>query len=163
MDNLRDHKKHGDEAGAGGMNIAAYPKYDSYKGSGVEWLGQIPSTWKTMRTKYIWRETSGISSDGSERLLSVSQKNGVIPRSEQSRSEDLTGYRIVRSGELVSNIMLAWMGALGVSRYDGIVSPAYSVYRLQGEADEGFLDYLYKTDAYLAEFARRSSGVVPSR
>lgn len=145
------------------MNIATYPKYESYKDAEAEWLGQIPSTWATMRTKYIWRETSGVSLNGSEQLLSVSQKNGVIPRLEQSRSEDLTGYRIVRSGELVSNIMLAWMGALGVSRHDGIVSPAYSVFRLQGEADEGFLDYLYKTDSYLAEFARRSSGVVPSR
>jgi len=145
------------------MNIATYPKYESYKDAEAEWLGQIPSTWATMRTKYIWRETSGVSLNGSEQLLSVSQKNGVTPRSEQSRSEDLTGYRIVRSGELVSNIMLAWMGALGVSRHDGIVSPAYSVFRLQGKADEGFLDYLYKTDSYLAEFARRSSGVVPSR
>lgn len=145
------------------MTVAAYPKYESYRDSGVEWLGDIPASWETKRTKHIWCETTDISADGSEQLLSVSQKNGIIPRTEQSRSEDLTGYRIVRSGELVSNIMLAWMGALGVSRHDGIVSPAYSVYRLQIGADEGFLDYLYRTDAYLAEFARRSSGVVPSR
>lgn len=145
------------------MSIVAYPKYESYTESGAEWIGNVPVNWMMKRAKYIWRETSETSDDGSEQLLSVSQKNGVIPRVEQSRSEDLTGYRIVHAGELVSNIMLAWMGALGVSNHEGIVSPAYSVYRLQIEADQRFLDYLYKTDAYLAEFARRSSGVVPSR
>lgn len=145
------------------MEAVNWSTYDSYKDSGAEWLGAIPDKWTTLRAKFIWRESSSISSDGTESLLSVSQKNGVIPREEDSRSEDLAGYRHVRKGDLVSNIMLAWMGALGVSKYEGIVSPAYSVYRLIAEADTGYLDYLYRTSSYLAEFARRSTGVVPSR
>lgn len=145
------------------MDMAAYPPYDSYKDSGVNWIGSIPINWTLLRSKYVWCESVDLSILGEETLLSVSQNHGVIPRQIDSRSEDLSGYRLVRKGELVSNIMLAWMGSLAVSKYDGIVSPAYSVYRLQADADQTFLDYLYKTAAYLAEFTRHSTGVVPSR
>ena len=59
--------------------------------------------------------------------------------------------------------MLAWMGGLGVSEYNGIVSPAYCVYRLKKAANPKFMHYLYKTPIYLAEFARHSTGIIPSR
>lgn len=55
------------------------------------------------------------------------------------------------------------MGGLGVSEYNGIVSPAYCIYRLKKEANSKFMHYLYKTPMYLAEFTRRSTGVIPSR
>lgn len=55
------------------------------------------------------------------------------------------------------------MGGLGVSRHFGIVSPAYCVYKTITKCDTHFLHYLYKTPLYLSEFARRSSGIVPSR
>ena len=69
----------------------------------------------------------------------------------------------VAKDNLVINIMLAWMGGLGVSEYNGIVSPAYCVYRLKKAANPKFMHYLYKTPMYLAEFARHSTGVIPSR
>ena len=59
--------------------------------------------------------------------------------------------------------MLAWMGGLGVSKFDGIVSPAYCVYKLTKDSNPKYLHYLYKTPLYLAEFARHSTGVIPSR
>ena len=119
--------------------------------------------WELRRSKYIWREVINLSKDGSEQLLSVSQYDGVRPASEASRSESLKGYKIVEKGDLVINIMLAWMGGLGVSEYDGIVSPAYAVYKPIAPMEPRFLHYLYRTRRYLADFARHSTGVVPSR
>ena len=119
--------------------------------------------WEVRRSKYIWREVINLSKDGSEQLLSVSQYDGVRPASEASRSESLKGYKIVEKGDLVINIMLAWMGGLGVSEYDGIVSPAYAVYKPIAPMEPRFLHYLYRTRRYLADFARHSTGVVPSR
>ena len=119
--------------------------------------------WEVRRSKYIWREVINLSKDGSEQLLSVSQYDGVRPASEASRSESLKGYKIVETGDLVINIMLAWMGGLGVSEYDGIVSPAYAVYKPIAQMEPRFLHYLYRTRRYLADFARHSTGVVPSR
>ena len=137
--------------------------YPKYKDSGEQWLGQIPEHWEMRKSKYIWQELNGVSETGKEQLLSVSQYDGVKPASEYSRSESCKGYKIVAKDNLVINIMLAWLGGLGVSGYEGIVSPAYCVYRPIIDVNTKFLHYLYKTPMYLAEFARHSTGVVPSR
>lgn len=138
-------------------------QYSEYKDSGVQWLGEIPSHWEVIKSKYLWMESFSTSMTGNEDLLSVSQYDGITPAKSDSRSESLKGYKIVAENDLVVNIMLAWMGGLGVSKYKGIVSPAYCIYKLKRQANPKFLHYLYKTPLYLAEFARRSSGVIPSR
>lgn len=138
-------------------------KYSKYKDSGVKWLGEIPSHWEVVKSKYLWKESFAVSDSGREKLLSVSQYDGVTPTKSDSRSESLKGYKIVSKNDLVINIMLAWMGGLGVSKYEGIVSPAYCIYKLCDSSNPRFLHFLYKTPLYLAEFARRSSGVIPSR
>lgn len=138
-------------------------RYDSYKDSGIQWLGKIPSHWLLRKSKYLWDEKTESSVNGEETLLSVSQYDGITEATGESRSESLAGYKIVHKDDLVINIMLAWMGGLGVSSKEGIVSPAYCVYRLHDKQNPKYLHYLYKTPLYLAEFARRSSGVIPSR
>ena len=137
-------------------------KYSSYKDSGFIWMGKIPSHWSLLKSKFLWRESFNTSATGTEDLLSVSQYDGVTP-ANGSRSESLIGYKVVEENNLVINIMLAWMGGLGVSAYNGLVSPAYCVYKLQGDNNPKYMHYLYKTPMYLAEFARHSTGVIPSR
>ena len=138
-------------------------RYSEYKDSGAQWLGKIPKHWDVIKAKYLWNEVFSFSENGSENLLSVSQYEGVTQAKNESRSESLKGYKKVAKDNLVINIMLAWMGGLGVSEYNGIVSPAYCVYRLKKAANPKFMHYLYKTPMYLAEFARHSTGVIPSR
>lgn len=138
-------------------------RYSSYKDSGEKWLGEIPSHWKVIKSKYLWREKQNRSNSGKETLLSVSQYDGVTPSKDESRSESLEGYKVVNENDLVINIMLAWLGGLGVSKYEGVVSPAYCIYSQKGNNCPQYLHYLYRTPTYLAEFARHSTGVVPSR
>ncbi len=138
-------------------------RYPSYKDSGVEWLGEIPAHWSLIKSKYLWEEKIELSTTGQETLLSVSQYLGVNARDNDSRSESLIGYKKVKENDLVINIMLAWLGGLGLSPNEGVVSPAYSVYRQKSHLYPKFLHYLYRTNVYLDEFARRSKGVVPSR
>jgi len=61
------------------------------------------------------------------------------------------------------NIMLAWKCGLGVSKFDGIVSPAYSVFRFNGNASPDYMHYLLRTDTYTGHFKTRSTGVIDSR
>ena len=138
-------------------------RYSEYKDSGVKLLGEIPSHWELLKSKYLWKETFENSTSGKEDLLSVSQYTGVTKSKADSRSESLIGYKIVHKDDLVINIMLAWLGGLGVSNDEGVVSPAYCTYKLIRDYNPKFLHYLYKTPMYLAEFARHSTGVVPSR
>lgn len=150
--------------------LAAMPQYEAYKESGVDWLGSIPCDWDIRRIKFVFSETNERSKNGSEELLSVSQYTGITRKSDKlaendllTNAETLEGYKKVTQGELVSNIMLAWNGSLGFSPFDGIVSPAYSVYRLLGDNNQRYFHYLLRTEIYKAEYKRRSSGVIESR
>lgn len=150
--------------------LASMQRYESYKESGFDWLGQIPVSWELRRFKYILDEINERSESGQEDLLSVSQYTGVTKKSDKvkdgdmlTNAESLDGYKKVSQGDLVSNIMLAWNGSLGVSPFDGITSPAYAVYRFRTNCSERFYHYLLRTEVYKAEFKRRSSGVIESR
>jgi type I restriction enzyme S subunit len=155
------------------MNLAAtkatFPKYPAYKDSGVEWLGEIPESWELRRFKYLFKERNERSTDGQESLLSVSQYTGVTLKSDKVAEGDLLtnattleGYKRVCENDLVSNIMLAWNGSLGFSPYNGITSPAYSVYKLNKGNNERFFHYLVRSQIYKSEFKRNSSGVIES-
>lgn len=145
-------------------------KYQSYKKSGVEWIGDIPENWEVRRIKFLFKSIVDKSVDGSEELLSVSEKKGIIPRrelrdenKELSRSESLEGYLKVNKGDLVNNIMLMWKRGLGFSNYNGIVSPSYSVFRLNEPNISSYWNYLLRTDLYVTEYRRNSTGVIDSR
>jgi len=135
----------------------------------ASWIDATPASWSKARNKQFLAESLALSPDGAEELLSVSHITGITPKSEKRvtmiEAESLEGYRLVEPGDLVINMMWAWMGALGMSRYAGIVSPAYSVYRPKPEAeiDTRYFDYLYRSDAYVAEMTRYSRGIHTSR
>jgi type I restriction enzyme S subunit len=143
-------------------------RYEQYAPSGFDWLGDLPSHWSILRAKYVFREIDDRSMAGDEELLSVSHLTGVTPRSEKNvtmfMAEDYTGAKLCKDGDLVINTMWAWMGALGVSRTTGIVSPAYGVYRqLEQRLRPRYMDWLFRTPMYVAEYTRRSTGVNSSR
>lgn len=144
-------------------------KYIKYKNSGVSWLGDIPEHWEIRRIKYVFKELDSRSEAGKEDLLSVSQYTGVTKKSDKvaegesiSNAKTLEGYKIVEKGDLVINIMLAWNGSLGISKYNGIVSPAYCVYKnLTG--DKRYFGYLFRTKNAKQEFKKQSTGIIDSR
>ncbi|MBI0533846.1 hypothetical protein [Sphingomonas sp. TX0522] len=148
----------------------SFPAYPSYRDSGTEWLSEVPSHWEVARFKTILRERDDRSEQGDEELLSVSAYTGVSPRSQivedgdhLSRADSLVGYKRCFPGDLVMNIMLAWNRGLGVTRYAGIVSPAYCVFALSAEVDSGFIDYLSRSNEYIGYYKAFSSGVIDSR
>ncbi len=123
------------------------------------------------RFKYFMPERIEFSTTGQETLLSVSEYFGVKPRSEafdkdsaKSRAESLEGYRRVYAGDFVMNYMLAWKGAYGVSEYDGIVSPAYAVYRINPlYADRRFIHHHLRSPHMHSVFKAQSKGIIDSR
>jgi type I restriction enzyme S subunit len=140
------------------------------KPSGIPWLGDIPKHWEVKRMKYLLKEIDDRSSDGSETLLRVSQYTGITPRMAQdgsgeadTRAESLVGYKLARKGDMVINIMLAWNGSLAVSEQEGIVSPAYCVYRFKNEFHPWFFHHLLRTTTYKSRIRIASTGVIESR
>ena len=78
-------------------------------------------------------------------------------------AETTEGYKICLAGDLVINTLWAWMGAMGVSRVDGIVSPAYNVYRPGPQFEPNFVDALVRMPVFAQEVIRYSKGVWSSR
>ena len=150
--------------------MADLKPYASYRTAEGEWLGAIPSHWIVRRVKYVLQETDSRSISGVEQLLRVSQFTGVTQRlraagqeEQDTRAASLVGYKRVEPDELVINIMLAWNGSMGVSRYSGIASPAYCVYRFRPDALPWYFHHLLRSPAYKARIKAMSTGVVESR
>lgn len=127
-----------------------------------------PAHWRVLRNKEFLGQVDDRSPTGDEELLTVSHLTGVTSRAEKDvymfMAETLEGYKRCEPGDLVINTMWAWMGALGVSPLEGIVSPSYHVYRPRlAEVDARFFDYFFRTPAYVAEITRHSRGVWTSR
>jgi type I restriction enzyme, S subunit len=78
-------------------------------------------------------------------------------------AEDLSTYRVVRTGDLVVNKLWARFGGYGVSEVDGIISPAYWVLKIEGGGYiPRFLHYLLRSGPYRAEVWRRSKDQPPN-
>ena len=135
--------------------------------SGVPWLGEIPTHWTTERARWLFRERDQRSETGEEELLTVSHLTGVTPRSKKNvymfEAETKEGYKICLKGDLVINTLWAWMGAMGVSPVNGIVSPAYNVYEPTGQLELGYVDALVRLPVFAQEVTRYSKGVWSSR
>lgn len=138
-------------------------KYESYKDSGVGWIGVIPSHWSCVKIKHLLRERVDKSEDGIGEPLSMSQKYGLIPTSQMDVVPNLAtsyvGAKRTRQGDMVLNKLKAHLGVFALSAYDGLVSPDYAVYYGTGRADLEYLEYLFKTPLYVSEFIKKTTGV----
>jgi type I restriction enzyme, S subunit len=135
--------------------------------SGLRWLGEIPAHWRIRRAKWLFAERDERTTTGDGELLTVSHITGVTPRSEKEvnmfQAETNEGYKVCRRDDLVINTMWAWMGAMGVSAVEGIVSPSYNVYTPNDSVLAGYVDALVRTPRFTEEVTRFSKGVWSSR
>lgn len=102
-------------------------------------------------------------SKGGESLLSVTIAQGIIKQSETDKrniaSENKSNYKIVKKNDLAYNTMRMWQGAEGVSEYDGIVSPAYTVITAVDGNNSYFFETMFKQKFMLQMFQRYSQGL----
>jgi len=133
--------------------------------SGVTWIGAIPAHWKVIPNRYIFREQNSRSLRGEETHLSMSQRYGLVPAKELDvqtlQSESYDGAKLCQTGDLVQNRLKAHLAVFAVAPCDGLVSPDYSVFRLQNSENQPvYFERLFKTPNYLGEFNRRVRGIV---
>ena len=133
------------------------------KESGMSWIGNVPEHWRVEKGKYHLQRKEP-RNPGNQQILSVYREYGVIPKDSRDdnhnvTSEDTSKYKYVRPGNLVINKMKAWQGSMGVSKYEGVVSPAYFIYHfVDNELIPKYLHYLFRT-CYKDEFRRISGGI----
>lgn len=147
------------------MSVARYP---SYKESGVGWLAEVPSHWSLEKFRHRFRESSEkIEAEVVGPMLSVSGYRGIEIKAYDDENrrrtdEDLIGYRIVRKGQLVVNTMWLNYAGLGISEYEGHVSPAYRSYWPSQTLNLRFVHYILRSSAYVMGYTQLITGVRPN-
>jgi type I restriction enzyme S subunit len=137
-------------------------RYDSYKPSGAEWLGEIPSHWSVTPAKRLFREVSEKNKPDAE-LLSVTQDFGVVPKSQLEQrvvmpTGQLQTFKLVRKDDFVISLR-SFQGGIEYSEFTGLVSPAYTVLRKQKEANSRYLKHLLKSAAFISELNTSVTGI----
>lgn len=127
------------------------------KDSGVEWIGKMPETWELKPFRYFLHErTEKNSPVKSTERLSLSIELGVTLYSEKTTNldrfkDDFKQYKLAHEGDLVMNSMNMIVGASGVSKYFGCVSPAYYTFydKLPDHASAKYCEYVFRSKAML--------------
>ena len=140
--------------------------YTAYKPSGAPWLGDVPEHWGVRPGRSIFTEIIE-RNKADEQLLSVTISQGVIRQKallqdsaqKDSSRLDKSAYKFVRPGDIVYNKMRAWQGAAGMSKYQGIVSPAYIVQRPRSGVDPDYFHRLLRIPSFATEAERWSYGI----
>ena len=141
------------EAVTHGLNPSA-----PMKGSKV-WYGQIPSEWKELKGKYVFKQRNDRGNNICLQLLSPTQKYGVIP---QDKYEELTGMNAVKLNDSTNYALLktihkgdycislrSFQGGFEYSEYEGVVSPAYQVFYPIITIADGYYKYLFKEKGFI--------------
>ncbi|HHX2503781.1 TPA: restriction endonuclease subunit S [Neisseria subflava] len=142
-------------------------RYESYKDSGVEWLGEIPSHWECLPIRSIFKfrneKNDPIKTDN---ILSLSIANGVTEYSDENRGgnkrkDDLSSYKLAYPNDIVLNSMNVIVGAVGVSKYFGAISPVYYALSLYNQrANLSYYENIFKNENFQRGLLRFGKGIL---
>ncbi|WP_217541879.1 restriction endonuclease subunit S [Vibrio cholerae] len=138
-------------------NLALMPKYEAYKDSQVQWIGDIPANWYLEKAKWLFYKADRkplVDDD-----IVTCFRDGQVTLRKNRRTEGFTnalkehGYQRICKGDLVIHAMDAFAGAIGVSDSDGKSTPVYAacVPRKKGEVNSYYYAY-YMRDLALSGF-----------
>ena len=138
-------------------------RYDRYKDSGIEWIGEIPKSWRIVRAKSIFTQRK---SKGNTDLtqLSATQDKGMVPQSllasvvQVSEEADLSQFKTVHKGDFVISLR-SFQGGFELSQYEGVCSPAYQVFFGDQLVSTSYFKYLFKCDGFISKMNSLTVGI----
>ena len=124
-------------------------RYESYKDSGVEWLGEVPSHWNLIPNKYIFKLRKNVVGKRSNEydLLSLSLK-GVIKRDMENPEgkfpAEFDTYQEVKEGDFIFCLfdVEETPRTVGLSSHHGMITGAYTIFETNN-VDKKFIYYFY--------------------
>ena len=139
------------------------------KDSGIEWIGEIPVGWDTDRLHWHLEEIKAQNSPiQSKRVLSLTIEAGIIPYEDKGNQgnkakEKLDEYKLAYPDTLVVNSMNVIIGAVGISKFFGCVSPVYYVFRATKDTDLRYIYYLFTNIGFQKEMRKYAKGILEIR
>ncbi len=138
------------------------PRYDHYAPNDSPWLGELPSHWRTQRTKSLLAERSQ-KGYPDEPLLAATQSRGVILKSDYgtrtvTATKDLHLLKLVEVGDFVISLR-SFQGGIERCHHRGIISPAYTVLTANSEGYRDYLTYLFKSKPFVDSLTLSVTGI----
>lgn len=140
------------------------------KNSGIEWIGEIPVEWSVVRIKNLfdYRNERNYKPLDEVNLISLYTDKGVVQHRDLeettgNKASNADGYKLVYKNDIVVNIILCWMGAIGRSAYYGVTSPAYDVYSPKQGINSKFYHYLFRTNGFNGDCYKVGRGIMAMR
>ncbi len=130
--------------------MSKYQVYPEYKGTGVDWLGSIPSSWQFLKLKYVARlEGDKVEPDQSSNyvgLENVESGNGKYVVTDEGKPEGLSTS--FTSGDVLFGKLRPYLAKSWLAEFDGICSSEFLVLRSQKVAPK-FLNYYTLTEEFI--------------
>lgn len=139
------------------------------KDSGVKWIGMIPEHWTVCKMrKSIYEINIKNNPIKTTQILSLTNKQGVIPYEDKGNQgnkakEDISSYKIAFKDNIIMNSMNVIIGSVGLSNYEGCVSPVYYVYGIREGTDKHFINYICQLSFFQKELRRFAKGILEIR
>lgn len=140
------------------------------KDSGIEWIGEIPAEWNVQRIKTIFslRDERNYLPLEEVNLISLYTDKGVVQHSDLekttgNKASNADGYKKVYENDIIVNIILCWMGAIGRSSYQGVTSPAYDIYVPSNTIECRFYHHYFRTKGFSGDCYKRGKGIMAMR
>ena len=145
-------------------------KESDYKKSEVDWFDVLPANWQTRRIKFLFdlRDERNHLPLSEVNLISLYTKLGVVQNCDVeyttgNRATTAEGYKKVYEDDIVVNIILCWMGAIGRCAYNGVTSPAYDIYKPRKDVCSRYYHYLFRTKRFSGQCYRAGKGIMAMR
>ena len=130
--------------------MAKFKRYDSYKNSGVDWLGEIPSHWEILKTKYVHKSIKFLNTNRNcDNVLSLTLRgvvNNNIDNPEGLVPKDYATYQIFEKNDLVFKLIdleNISTSRVGIVHEKGIMSSAYIRLKIGKRSIPKFAYYYY--------------------
>ena len=142
------------------------------KETGEVWLADIPIEWDFIPIRYLFalRDERNDRPLKDVNLISLYTDKGVVQHSDiekttGNKASTADGYKLVYENDIVVNIILCWMGAVGRSAYNGVTSPAYDVYRPIDPTKvlSRYYHYLFRTPRFNGKCYEEGRGIMMMR
>lgn len=123
-------------------------RYKSYKKTGIDWVGEVPSHWETLKPKYKLNRVTRPIDENDEVITCF--RDGEVTLRKNRREDGFTnsikehGYQQIKPGDLVVHEMDGFEGAIGISDSKGKSTPVYTVIEPNEKVDLRYISYLLR-------------------
>lgn len=133
------------------MQLPRYPRYESYKDSGVEWLGKVPQEWSTIRLKYISREQNQkiTASSVQDRYIGMENVESWSGKLVDTDSDAEGLANIFVSQDILFGKLRPYLAKVHLAEGNGICSSEFMVLRFGKDFSKRFYYYTLISNTFI--------------